>query len=235
MPDSVSSPSHIAFIPDGNRRWAKAHGLNVLRGHEKGIDRMGDVLAWCREAKIRTASFWAFSTENFKREDVEVQGLFEAFESRLSKVLREAEFDKHEVRVRFVGNMSLFPKQIQEGVKKVEADTSSYSKYFLNLFIGYGGRAELVAAAQKLANDFGREDSKKISESEFEKRLWSAGISDPDMIIRTSGEMRLSGFLPFQSVYSELYFCQKFWPDFEKEDFELALQDYASRKRRWGK
>ncbi|PIT84947.1 di-trans,poly-cis-decaprenylcistransferase [Candidatus Micrarchaeota archaeon CG10_big_fil_rev_8_21_14_0_10_45_29] len=229
------SLSHIAFIPDGNRRWAKKHGLNILRGHEKGIDRMGDVLTWCREEGIKMASFWAFSTENFKRDTQEVSGLFEAFETRLSKVLREAEFQKHKVRVRFIGNTSLFPKKIQLGIKKVEDETKKYDKYFLNFFIGYGGRAELIAAAQKLAKDFPGNNASKIGEKEFESCLWTAGLPDPELIIRTSGESRISGFMPFQSTYSELLFCKKLWPDFSRADFNKAIDEFAKRKRRWGK
>jgi len=224
----------MAFIPDGNRRWAKKHGLSVLRGHEKGIDRMGDVLTWCREEGIKMASFWAFSTENFKRDAQEVNALFEAFETRLSKVLREAEFEKHKVKVRFIGNTSLFPKKIQMGIKKVENETAGYGKYFLNLFIGYGGRAELIAASQKLAKDFSKNPS-QIGEAEFESCLWTAGLPDPELIVRTSGEMRISGFMPFQSAYSELYFCKKLWPDFSRADFEDAISEFAKRKRRWGK
>lgn len=233
MEDSPSV-SHVAFIPDGNRRWAKSHGLDPLLGHEKGIERMGEVLTWARDEGVKTVSFWAFSTENFNRDEEEVKGLFAAFETRLGKVLREAEFERHKVKVRFIGDISRFPIQIREGVKKVEKETEKNSKYYVNFFIGYGGRAELVAAAQALAKDFSK-NPKKINEKEFEKRLWTAGLQDPDLIIRTSGEQRLSGFLPFQSVYSELYFCPKLWPDFEKEDFLAALEEFENRKRRWGK
>ncbi|MFA5108341.1 MAG: polyprenyl diphosphate synthase [Candidatus Micrarchaeia archaeon] len=231
---SQEQVNHIAFIPDGNRRWAKKHGLDVLRGHERGIDRMGDVLKWCRDAGIKTVSFWAFSTENFNRDKEEVEGLFVAFEVRLAKIMKEAEFERHQVRVRFVGERERFPKKIQMGMKKIEDDTKKYDKYFLNMFIGYGGRPELVDAAKKLAKDFAS-NPQKITEAEFEKRLWSAGVPDPELIVRTSGEMRLSGFLPFQSTYSELYFCQKLWPEFEQADFESALQEFSNRKRRWGK
>ncbi|MFH1306808.1 MAG: polyprenyl diphosphate synthase [Candidatus Micrarchaeota archaeon] len=234
MASDNSTPSHIAIIPDGNRRWAKKHGLDVLRGHEKGIELMGEVLKWCREEKIKMVSFWAFSTENFKRDNEEVKGLFDAFDSRLSKVLKEAEFEKHGVRVRFIGNISRFPLKIREGIKKVESETSKFDKYFVNFFIAYGGRAELISAAKKLAKDFSSSPD-KIDEKEFESRLWSSGIPDPDLIIRTSGEIRISGFLPFKSVYSEFYFCEKLWPDFSREDLLEALQEFSKRKRRWGK
>lgn len=227
-------PSHIAFIPDGNRRWAKEHELEALRGHETGIDKMGKVLQWCRDEGIKTVSFWAFSTENFERDAEEVEGLFVAFETRLERVFREAEFEKHKVRVRFIGDISRFPQKIQLGIKKIESDTSKFLDYELNFFIGYGGRAELVNTAKKLAKDFAKNPD-AITEEEFEKRLWSHGITDPDLIIRTSGEIRMSGFLPFKSTYSELYFEPKLWPDIELEDLQKALEDFSERKRRWGK
>jgi len=231
---NLSRGLHLAFIPDGNRRWAKLYGLDAIRGHEVGIEKMGKVLEWCREEGIKTVSFWAFSTENFNRDTDEVKELFTAFETRLSKVLREAEFEKHKVRVRFIGDISRFPAKIQAGIKKIESDTSKYKTYELNFFIGYGGRAELVDAAQKLAKDFAK-NPKAITEEEFEKRLWSHGVNEPDLIIRTSGEIRISGFLPFKSSYSEFYFEPKLWPDFEKEDLIKAIEDFELRKRRWGK
>ncbi len=233
----ASSPGpdfHLAFIPDGNRRWAKRRGVQAIAGHERGIDRMGDVLKWCRTHKIRMVSFWAFSSENFDRDRDEVQGLFNAFETRLQKVMKEAEFDKYEVRVRFIGERSRFPFRIREGMARVERETARFSKYYVNLFIGYGGRAELVQMAKKIVQDYaGRPE--KVDEKSISARLWTAGLPDPDLIIRTSGEQRISGFLPFQSVYSELYFCKKLWPDFGKKDLDAALNEFHRRKRRWGK
>ncbi len=234
MAKTAHTISHLAFIPDGNRRWAKKKNIPAIAGHEKGIDRMGDVLKWCRAHKIRMVSFWAFSTENFDRDREEVQGLFKAFDTRLGKVMKDAQFDKYEVRVRFIGDRTRFPFQIQQGMAKVERETAGFSKYFVNLFIGYGGRAELISAAKKLAKDFAGQPD-KIDEKAFRERLWTAGLPDPDLIIRTSGEQRISGFLPFQSVYSELYFCKKLWPEFGKKDLDAAINEYTRRKRRWGK
>lgn len=232
--NSSHIPSHIAFIPDGNRRWAKKRGKPPIYGHQKGIDLMGDILKWCRKHKIRTVSFWAFSTENFKRDRDEVDGLMREFGSRLQKVMQEADFEKYKVRARFVGDRSLFPHAVQAKMGEIERKTSHHGKYFVNLFIGYGGRPELVASARKLAKEF-RNNPDKIDEAAVEKSLWTSGIPDPDLIIRTSGEMRISGFLPFQSAYSELYFSKKLWPDFSEADFKRAISDYRKRKRRWGK
>ena len=232
-------PNHIAFIPDGNRRWAKKHGLETIRGHEKGIDKMGQVLKWCQEKKIKIVSFWAFSTENFNRDKEEVLKLFNAFKYRLKKVLSEAKFEKTKTKVRFIGLKKAFPKEIQKGMQKIEQKTKNFKDYQLNFFIGYGGKAEILAALKSMLKKFSKKkitkkEIEKIDEKEFEKHLWSSGIAEPDLIIRTSGEKRLSGFMPFKSAYSELYFCKHLWPDFSYEDFEKALEDFKKRKRRMG-
>ncbi|MFN3909670.1 MAG: polyprenyl diphosphate synthase [Candidatus Anstonellaceae archaeon] len=227
--------NHIAFIPDGNRRWAKEHGLSLIRGHEKGIDKMGEVLKWCQEEKIKYISFWAFSTENFSRDKKEVLGLFKAFKVRLAKILQEAKFEKTKTSVRFIGLKNLFPKEIQKGMERIEEKTKNFSDFYLTLFIGYGGQQELVAAIKEILKNYTKEDIPKIDIALIEKHLWSGFLPDPDLIIRTSGEKRLSGFLPFKSTYSELYFCDKYWPDFSYEDFQKAIEDFYSRIRRWGR
>ena len=229
-----ASIRHLAFIPDGNRRWARAHHLPVLKGHEHGIDRMGDVLKWCRALHIPMVSFWAFSTENIRRDRAEVEGLFRAFETRLQKVIQEGDFAKYGVRMRFIGDRSLFPASVQMGMKKVEDETAKNKKYFVNLFVGYGGRPELVAAARKLVVQYAHKPN-AVDERAFSQALWTADLPDPDLIIRTSGEQRLSGFLPFQSAYSELYFIHKLWPDLRKSDVSAAAREFRRRKRRWGK
>ncbi|MCX8163526.1 MAG: polyprenyl diphosphate synthase [Candidatus Micrarchaeota archaeon] len=227
--------SHIAFIPDGNRRWAKAHGLSVIKGHEKGIDKMGEVLKWCQQEGIKTISFWAFSTENFNRDKEEVSLLFKAFKNRLQKVLEEAKFEKSKTKVRFVGQKELFPKEVQKGMELIEKKTQKYSDFYLNFFIGYGGKAEIIHAIKGILKDYSKADVDKINEQVLEKYLWSGNLPEPDLIIRTSGEQRLSGFLPLKSCYSELYFCKKYWPDFTYEDFYKALKDFHKRVRRWGR
>jgi tritrans,polycis-undecaprenyl-diphosphate synthase [geranylgeranyl-diphosphate specific] len=234
MKGRIRAIRHLAFIPDGNRRWARRHHLPVLKGHERGIERMGDVLKWCRSFRIRMVSFWAFSTENLRRSKREVKGLFKAFDERLQKVIKEGNFAKYGVRMRFIGDRSIFPSNVQAGMHKVEEETKSNSKYFVNLFVGYGGRAEIVHMARKIAQDFSK-NPQKINEKAISDRLWTAGLPDPDLIIRTSGEQRLSGFMPFQSTYSELYFCKKLWPDISKKDIKAALDDFRKRQRRWGR
>ncbi|MCL6089299.1 MAG: polyprenyl diphosphate synthase [Candidatus Marsarchaeota archaeon] len=231
---SAAAVRHLAIIPDGNRRWAKRRGLPALAGHERGIERMGDVLKWCRSLGIRTVSFWAFSTENLHRNRAEVEGLFRAFETRLQKVIAEGDFAKYGVRMRFIGDRSIFPQSVRMGMKRVEDETAANSRYFVNLFVGYGGRPELVHMAKLVAKDFAGHPE-RINEKAVSSRLWTAGLPDPDLIIRTSGEQRISGFLPFQSAYSELYFCKKLWPDIGKKDLQAALKEFRRRARRWGK
>ncbi len=231
---AASAVQHLAIIPDGNRRWARRRHLQPIAGHERGIDRMGDVLKWCRSLGIQTVSFWAFSSENLQREREEVQALFRAFETRLQKVIREGEFMKYGVRLRFIGERSMFPRPVQMGMARVEAETAGNDKYHVNLFVGYGGRSELVHMARQIARDFSR-NPERIDEKAIAARLWTAGLPDPDLIIRTSGEQRLSGFLPFQSAYSELVFVKKLWPDISKADLRAAVREFMRRKRRWGK
>lgn len=230
----LSAIRHLAIIPDGNRRWAKKRGVPALAGHEKGIQLMGEVLKWCRVNKIQMVSFWAFSTENLRRDKKEVEGLFRAFSTRLQKVIQEGNFQKYGVRMRFIGDKSIFPWEVQEGMRRVEKETASNQKYFVNLFVGYGGRPELVHAARQLVKKY-KDRPQDINEKALASALWTSDIPDPDLIIRTSGEQRLSGFLPFQSAYSELYFCPKLWPDFSRRDFQAAINEFKRRKRRWGK
>lgn len=225
-------PYHIAIIPDGNRRWAKKRGIGKKEGYEIGIRHIGDVLKWCRQADIKMLSMWGFSTENFKRPKEEVDALFGLFESNLAKILEEEkkEGKKYSVRVRFIGRRGLFPKEIREKLEGVERKTEKNGEYFFNILLGYGGRQEILDAVNAAVKE-----GRQVDEKGFEKLLYTKGMPEPDMIIRTSGEQRLSGMLPWQAAYSELYFCKKLWPDFSKRDFNAALREYARRKRRYGK
>jgi len=225
-------PFHIAIIPDGNRRWARKKRIGKRRGYEIGIRHIGDVLKWCREGRIRMLSMWGFSTENFRRPKSEVRALFGLFESNLVKILQEGQgkYEKHRVRVRFIGRKDFFPLEIRAKLDAVERKTAKYKRYFLNIFLGYGGRQEILDAVNAAVKR-GRE----VGEKEFGGMLYTREIPAPDMVIRTSGEQRLSGFLPWQAAYSELYFSPKLWPDFSKRDFFNALKEYARRKRRYGR
>lgn len=230
-------PQHVAIIPDGNRRWAKKHGITLVRGYDKGIRKIGDVLKWCKEYDVHTLSMWGFSTSNAKRNPEEIERLFGLFKKYLYKIITESrkkgekERKKYDVRVKFLGRRALFPKEIRDAMDKIEDFTKNSKTYQLNLLLGYGGREEIVDAVNALLE----EGAQKVDEEAIGKHLYSAGMRDPDLIIRTSGEQRLSGFMPWQSVYSELYFCRKLWPDFSRKDFVAALRTYDARMRRFGK
>ena len=224
-------PDHIAIIPDGNRRWAKKTGLSTREGYAKGIEHIGDVLKWCRDTNVRMLTMWGFSTDNFKRDRDEVQGLFGLFKENLKKALDSNEKDRYAVRVRFFGRIHLFPPEMQQMIRKAEEMSSKNSEYQLNLLLSYGGKEEIVDAVNSIIKD----GVKEVDEQAIADHLYTKGLPDPDLVIRTSGEQRLSGLMPWQSAYSELYFCEKLWPDFSKDDFQDALDVYAKRKRRFGK
>lgn len=224
-------PEHIAIIPDGNRRWAELHGISRKEAYAKGIQHIGDALKWCREADVKMLTMWGFSLENFHRDEKEIGQLFELFKINLKKAIESDDENKGKLRTRFFGRIDLFPTEIQRMIKEAEKVTAKNSEYQLNLLLSYGGRAEIIDAVNSIIKEgIGKVDEKILSE-----HMYTAGLPDPDLIIRTSGEKRLSGLLPWQSTYSEFYFSDKLWPDFSKEDFEDALSDYAKRKRRYGK
>lgn len=224
-------PKHIAIIPDGNRRWGEEHGVSRKEAYATGIKHIGDVLKWCKEADIRMLTMWGFSLENFQRDEKEIGQLFELFKDNLQKGLASDEKNKYDVKVKFFGRIKLFPKEIQYMIRKAEEESSKNKKYQINLLLSYGGRAEIIDAVNSIL----KEGIKEVDEETLSEHMYTKGLPDPDLIIRTSGEKRLSGLLPWQSTYSEFYFSDKLWPDFSKEDFEGALTDYAKRKRRYGK
>lgn len=225
-------PGHIAIIPDGNRRWSVKKGISKQEGYAIGIRKIGDVLKWCKEHDVRMLTMWGFSTDNFKRDREEIAGLFELFKENLGKAIGSDDSNKKELRVRFFGRINLFPAEIQEMIRKAEKITSGGErKYQLNLLLSYGGREEMVDAVNAIIS----EGIRKVDEKAIGDHLYTKGLPDPDLIIRTSGEQRLSGLMPWQSCYSEFYFSKKLWPDFSKRDFEAALREFARRKRRYGK
>lgn len=224
-------PHHIAVIPDGNRRWSEKHGKSKQEGYAIGIRHIGDLLKWCKEYDIRMLTMWGFSLENFQRDKEEIGGLFRLFKENLRKAIESDEKNKHDLRVRFFGRLYLFPKEMQDMIKKAEELSAKNKKYQLNLLLSYGGRAEIVDAINSII----KKGYKEVDENIVSEHMYMAGLPDPDLIIRTSGEQRLSGLLPWQSVYSEFYFSKKLWPDFSKKDFEAALRQYEKRKRRFGR
>jgi undecaprenyl diphosphate synthase len=226
-------PKHIAIIPDGNRRFAAKKGISRQEGYAIGIRKIGDVLKWCKESDVRMLTMWGFSTDNFKRDPAEIKGLFELFKQNLKKGIDDANAgakEKDEVRVRFFGRIHLLPREIQEMIKQAER-ASKGERYQLNLLLSYGGREEIVDAV----NGIIASGKKEVDEDTISRHLYTHDLPDPDLMIRTSGEQRLSGLMPWQCCYSEFFFSKKLWPDFSKTDFESALKEYARRKRRYGK
>lgn len=223
----MSTPQCLGFIMDGNRRWAKEQNLPTLDGHQKGLDVFLNIVRYVREAKIPNAVFYAFSTENWKRSDMEVSYLMELFKNLLQKM--SAELDEEGVRVRIVGRRSDFSPELQKQMNELETKSASHTGTTVWIALSYGGRAEIIEATNQAIKA-----GEAVTEETFEQLLWTADMPDPDMIIRTSGEARLSNFLTWRSVYSELYFIDKHWPALTKADFEDILLQYAIRERRHG-
>ena len=233
-----AKPEHIAIILDGNRRWAINHSLNPNMGHYYGADRTEKMLRWCLDLGVKTITLYAFSTENFNRSEEEVAELMHLFEEKLQEILKNDDIHKHKVKVKFIGRLNLLPEEIQGTIERVEEATKDYDRHFLNLAIAYGGRAEIVDATRMIAWEVKEERllPEDIDEKVFEQYLYTAYLpkQDPDLIIRTSGEERLSGFLLYQSAYSELCFLDVYWPEFRLIDMLRAIRTYQKRKRRFG-
>ncbi|MBI4435758.1 di-trans,poly-cis-decaprenylcistransferase [Candidatus Uhrbacteria bacterium] len=221
---------HLAIILDGNRRWARDHRLPSLEGHRRGYENLKTIGLAALERGVEYLSVFAFSTENWKRSQEEVGFLMELF---LGALTRELDFFvEHDVRLRVVGRREGLSDKIVDAIDAAQAKTAGGKRGQINVCINYGGRAEIVDAMKKLATA-GR-DSDDIDETLVAASMWTVGIPEPDMIVRTGGERRLSGFLTWSGVYSELKFVDKYWPDFSVEDLEECLYDFEHRQRRFG-
>ncbi len=231
-------PQHIGVILDGNRRWASERSLPSWVGHQFGAEKVEDLLDWCLDLKVKTITLYAFSTENFSREDKEVQEIMRLFDERLKAMFSNERLTKNRVKISAIGRINLLPESTQKLIRSVEERTKSYDQYYVNLAIAYGGRAEIVDAMKKIAEEVraGSIDINEINEETIESNLYTAHIpnSEPDLIIRTSGEERLSGFLLWQGAYSELCFVDVFWPDFRRIDLWRVIRTYQQRERRFG-
>jgi len=230
-------PRHIAFIPDGNRRFAKERGKPAWWGHKEGEKVFEKILEWCRDAGVKEVSIWGMSTENLDRDKKEVDFLFELFEELCDKFVKEHndKKNKDKVRIKFIGNFEKLPAKLLEKMNKVMDLTKDNDEYKLNVLVGYGGRWEITKAAKKIAKEVkeGKLEPEDITPKVFEEHLELQ--SEPDLIIRTS-EQRLSGIFPWQGVYSEIIFLKdKYWPELTKEDFKACLDEFAKRPRRFGK
>ncbi|MEM2910712.1 MAG: polyprenyl diphosphate synthase [Halobacteria archaeon] len=231
-------PKHVALILDGNRRWAKSKGLKHTFGHKVGADVAERVLEWCIDLKIQTVTLYVLSTENLKRGQEELSEILKLIKERAEKLVNDPRIHRNCVKVTIIGRRQLIPDDVREALERLEEATKEYSNYFLNIAVAYGGRAEIVDATKRIAlmvKD-GSLFVDEIDEKTIESNLYTYGIpnSDPDLIIRTSGEERISNFLLWQSAYSELVFLDIFWPEFRKIDLLRTIRTYQRRNRRFG-
>ena len=233
--DRTRIPRHVGVILDGNRRWAAGHGGSTASGHRAGAEKIDDFLGWCEEAGVEVVTLWLLSTDNLSRPGVELEPLLAIIEDTVTGLA-----DQGHWRVHPVGALDLLPARTAETLKKAESDTAGHEGLLVNVAVGYGGRREVVDAVRSLLADAAAkgtslDDLASVVDVEhIAEHLYTAGQPDPDLVIRTSGEQRLSGFLLWQSAHSEFYFCEAYWPAFRKVDFLRALRAYAARGRRYG-
>jgi len=224
------SINHLAIILDGNRRWARGQGLPTIQGHRRGYDRVKEVGDWCLARGIKYLTVYAFSTENWKRSKEEVDYLMELLHRALTKEVDY--YMERNIRLRVIGRRRELSDKLIQAIDNAEEQTKDNTAGQVNLCINYGGRAEIIEGVQKLI-DAGV-DSEQVTEELFANQLWTAELPDPELIIRTSGEHRLSGFLTWSGVYSELLFIDKHWPDFSEQDLDQAIEWFTNRSRRFG-
>ena len=225
--DMSRLPRHIAIIMDGNGRWAKKRGLPRTAGHKAGAETFRDIATYCKELGMDYLTVYAFSTENWKRPAEEVSAIMSLLEQYLLEAVDTMERDY--IRLRFFGDLSALSPELQALAHRTDGISGHYDGFQTNICLNYGGRAEILRAAQLCAAA-----GEDWTEENFSKYLWSAGIPDPELIIRPSGELRLSNFLLWQCAYSEFYFCDTLWPDFTRADLDKAIIDYQKRDRRFG-
>jgi short-chain Z-isoprenyl diphosphate synthase len=233
--DHDQVPKHIGVILDGNRRWAKASGETTAQGHRAGADKISEFLGWCAETDVEVVTLWMLSTDNLDRPEDELVPLLGIIEDAVRGLARDGRW-----RVHHAGTMDLLPGPTQTVLKEAEQATIDNTGILVNVAVGYGGRQEIADAVRSLLLDHAQrgtsfeELAELVDIDVISEHLYTRGQPDPDLVIRTSGEQRLSGFMLWQSAHSEYYFCEVFWPAFRKVDFLRALRDYAARHRRYG-
>lgn len=233
--DKNSMPKSIAIIMDGNRRWAREHGLATALGHKKGAEVLENTARYCNKIGIESLIVYAFSTENWKRTKEEVTAILSLLNRYLDKFLEDARLDN--IKLHMIGDIDSLPDALKNKMYKMEERTKNNTGLKFNIAFNYGGRAEIVRACKLIAQDVldGKTKIKDIDEDMFSNNLYTKGLPDPDLVIRTSGELRTSNFLPWQITYSEFLFLQKYWPDFTNDDVDKACEEYSKRQRRKGK
>jgi len=234
MQNNSNIPKHIAFIMDGNGRWAKERGMSRTFGHRKGVERVKEIIRGAGSLGIQALTFFAFSTENWSRPKNEVHVLMRYLDSFLSKEIEQMQ--KNNIRFKVIGRSEPIPKYLLAKIKKTEVQTQLNTGLRVVLALNYGGRQEILDAAKKFAKDAlaGNINPESLNEDKFRSYFYDADIPDPDLLIRTSNEMRISNFLLWQLSYSELYFSHKYWPDFGIDELKEAIKEYQKRERRFG-
>ena len=231
QPEKANIPQCVGIIMDGNRRWAKKRGLPTLEGHRKGYRKLKEISLWCKKIDVHHIIVYAFSTENWNRSEKEIDYLMDLFRNL---VFKEMSWLKEEnMRIKFVGQIERLASDMQKGIKKLEKETEE-GLCTLYVAVSYGGRAEILSAVKKISREKTPDEIESMKEQDFSKYLWTKDMPDPDLIIRTSGEKRLSNFLSWQAVYSELFFPKVCWPSFTKKEFMEIVEKYKERKRRKG-
>jgi len=220
--------NHVGIIIDGNRRYAKNKGMATHKGHSEGAEKVSKTIEWCKDLEIKELTIYTLSTENLKREPKELEHLFNLFKKFFKKFKENKEVHENKVKIKFIGDISLVPKDIQELIKEIENDTKDYDNYKINFCFAYGGRLELTKSINKLIKQ-----GKPVTEQDITNFLWLS--SEPDFIIRTGGKTRTSNFLPWQSVYSEWIFLEKMWPEFEEQDLKDCIEKFNQTQRNFGK
>jgi short-chain Z-isoprenyl diphosphate synthase len=235
-------PRHLGMIMDGNRRFARRAGfLSPLYGHARGAEKLHDVLRWCHDTGVPVVTVWCFSIENFQRSTAEVEGLLGLFEDKAREMAESGEVHEHRIRVRFIGRLEMLPEGLRREIARVEEATRDYDALQLNIAMAYGGRQEIADAVRRYIEDRSSKGESLerlcagLDAEAITPYLYTSGQPEPDLILRTSGEVRLSGFLLWQSAYSEFYFCDTNWPAFREIDFLRALRSYDDRQRRYGR
>lgn len=233
--DDNHFPEHIGFIMDGNRRWAKSKMLPVKLGHKQGAETLKRIVRYANRIGVKYMTVYAFSTENWKRSEEEVNALMKLLQDYLNDFTKEA--DTENIVIRVLGDVNVLSEGLQEGISSAIERTQNNTGIIFNIALNYGGRAEMIKAIKEISEEVknGKLDLDEITEETVSAHLYTHGQPDPDLIVRTSGEMRLSGFLMWQSTYSEILFMDKYWPDFLEKDLDEVIATYQKRKRNFGK
>lgn len=233
--DPTRLPKHVGAIVDGNRRWAKGAGAKVDDGYQAGADKIGEFLHWCKELDVEIVTLWVLSTDNLQRPESELASLLAVIEDLIAELASQGTW-----RLKLIGNLDMLPAESAARMKNLAGETATVEGMRVNICVGYGGRQELTDAMRSLLLDQAakgktlEEVAETLEVDQIAEHLYTKGQPDPDLVIRTSGEQRLSGFLLWQSVHSEFYFCDALWPAFRRVDFLRAIRSYAARERRFG-